>query len=414
MRWGRMLLLLFLPVLLAAGIHGQEAVGIEILSLGAVLRGDTPIVEILEPEPGVRQTLVPTRRASEMDPEDAKRYVRLYFPKTFSELVEHEFIIYVAAPDVRPLTTNQMNLLRRASDQGVPALADQGGISGYEAFEDAWMASGLHEIFPNDALAVVEHGVSHSLGLHTFTIALNEKDDLPPVLTPFGALGMEKYRVSHGFYVVPKQGATIWADMEGIFPEQGGRFPWLMSMPYGDGSSWNIGDNFVSSFWSNIYGDMRNPYRTDILMNIILHATGRDLPSDILVVHRQRVAFAEHIEDRRYATEVIEFSESFGAKVGAIYDALGEMDEIVREARQMYIEQDYEGSRIRMAEASQLMATLVADALRAKDRALAWVYTSEWLAITGTSIMVGWVVYILMIRRRLYSEAGRTVHRGSV
>ncbi len=414
MRWGRTLLSLLSLLLLAAGIQGQEDVGIEILCLGAVLRGDTPIVEILEPEPGVRQTLVPTRRASEMDPEDAKRYVRLYFPKTFPELLAHEFIIYVAAPDVRPLTTNQINLLRRASDQGVPALADQGGISGYEAFEDAWMASGLHEIFPNDAPAVVEHGVSHSLGLHTFTIALNENDDLASVLTPFRALGIEKYHVSHGFYVVPKQGVTIWADMKGLFPEQGSRFPWLMSMPYRDGSSWNLGDNFVSSFWSNIYGDMRNPYRTDILMNIILHATGRDLPSDILVVHRQRVAFAEYIQDRRYATEVIEFSESFGADVGTIYDALGGMDQVVREARQRYIQQDYEGSRVRMVEASELMASLVADALKAKDRALAWVYTSEWLALTGTSVIVGWAVYILMIKRRLYSEAGRTPHRASL
>jgi hypothetical protein len=37
-----------------------------------------------------------------------------------------------------------------------------------------------------------------------------------------------------------------------------------------------------------------------------------------------------------------------------------------------------------------------------KDRALAWVYVTEWLAITGTTMICGYVLWAIMVRRRLY------------
>ncbi|MBU7004998.1 MAG: hypothetical protein HXS50_05485 [Theionarchaea archaeon] len=396
--------------LLQAGICADY---IKIFSIGAVLAGDTPIIEILEPEPAVRMALLPTRRASEMEPETARRYVRLYFPKTYDDLRSYDMILYVAAPDVRPLTTGQIQLLRRATEEGVPAFADQGGISGYESFEDAWMASGLHEIFPNDAPAVVQHGVEHTLGLNTFTIAINRDDSLPRVLSPFIDLGVERYVVSHGFYVVPRQGAISWGDMKGAFPEKGTSTPWLMSIDYEGTLTWNMGDNFVSSFWGSRFGEMRNPYRTDILMNVILHSVGRELPLDILEVHNQREAFGRFIQQRRFLLEVIDFAEDFGANVGGLYESLREVDAAVDHAKSAYLDQDYEESGSLMADVFDSLENLNAEAFDAKDRALAWVFASEWMAITGTSIVTGWVLHFLMVKRRLYSESGRTSFRDS-
>ncbi len=393
-------------LLLGVAVGAQAP--IQVLSIGAVLAGDTPIIEILSPEPAVSQTLVPTRRASEMEPDTAKRYVRLYFPKTYDLLREHAFIIYVAAPDVRPLTTAQIQQLRRATEEGMPAFADQGGISGYTSFEEAWMVSGLHEIFPNDAVAVVEHGVEHSLDLSTFRISVQRDQILPAVLTPFVELGIERYVVSHGFYVVPKQGATIWAEMKGLFPEKGRFFPWLMSMEVGGGLTWNMGDNFVSSFWASRFGEMRNPYRTDVLMNVIYHSVGWQLPEDIILVHRQRQAFADYIQRRRFVLEVFEFAESFGAAISKLHDDVGRADFARDDAERRYLEQDYGGSEAMMAEAFSVLDDVNRDALRAKDRALLWVYMIEWLAVTATLLVSGLVLHSLMFRRRLYSESGRT------
>jgi hypothetical protein len=43
-----------------------------------------------------------------------------------------------------------------------------------------------------------------------------------------------------------------------------------------------------------------------------------------------------------------------------------------------------------------------------KDRALLWVYLIEWLAVTGTCLAAGFVLWTLMVRRRLYKEIAVT------
>jgi len=43
-------------------------------------------------------------------------------------------------------------------------------------------------------------------------------------------------------------------------------------------------------------------------------------------------------------------------------------------------------------------------AMRLKDRALLWVYVTEWCAVSGTLLVSGLVVYSLLVRRKLYRE----------
>jgi hypothetical protein len=43
---------------------------------------------------------------------------------------------------------------------------------------------------------------------------------------------------------------------------------------------------------------------------------------------------------------------------------------------------------------------------RAKDEALLWVYITEWCALLATLMTSSYVVWTLMVRRRLYREAG--------
>jgi len=46
--------------------------------------------------------------------------------------------------------------------------------------------------------------------------------------------------------------------------------------------------------------------------------------------------------------------------------------------------------------------------MRLKDMALMWVYVSEWAAVLGTSLLAGYVVFTLMLRRAMYRQAGMT------
>jgi hypothetical protein len=47
-------------------------------------------------------------------------------------------------------------------------------------------------------------------------------------------------------------------------------------------------------------------------------------------------------------------------------------------------------------------------AMELKDRALFWVYLTEWSAVTGTLLASGFLVYDLLVKRRLYREVDTT------
>jgi hypothetical protein len=51
---------------------------------------------------------------------------------------------------------------------------------------------------------------------------------------------------------------------------------------------------------------------------------------------------------------------------------------------------------------------LTAEAVKLKDQALLWVYISEWLAVTSTSIFAGFTLWTLMVRRRKYRTTRST------
>ena len=42
--------------------------------------------------------------------------------------------------------------------------------------------------------------------------------------------------------------------------------------------------------------------------------------------------------------------------------------------------------------------------MRIKNQTLFWVYVVEWLSVTGVSLLSGFVVWTLMIRKKLYRE----------
>ena len=48
------------------------------------------------------------------------------------------------------------------------------------------------------------------------------------------------------------------------------------------------------------------------------------------------------------------------------------------------------------------------ESVKIKDRALMWVYMTEWLAVMGTLAICGSIIWALMVKRRLYKEVSVT------
>jgi uncharacterized membrane protein YgdD (TMEM256/DUF423 family) len=51
-----------------------------------------------------------------------------------------------------------------------------------------------------------------------------------------------------------------------------------------------------------------------------------------------------------------------------------------------------------------MIRELEQQAVELKNQALIWVYAVEWLAVTGTALFCGFILWTIMVQRRLYKE----------
>lgn len=61
-----------------------------------------------------------------------------------------------------------------------------------------------------------------------------------------------------------------------------------------------------------------------------------------------------------------------------------------------------------MLESLELFSRAEEVARREKNIALMWVYVIEWLVTVSTFFIAGFVLWSLMVRRRLYREVAKT------
>jgi hypothetical protein len=104
----------------------------------------------------------------------------------------------------------------------------------------------------------------------------------------------------------------------------------------------------------------------------------------------------------------MEFADTFGANTNELNQNLADTEKLRKSADELWIQEDYVGSLAALGDALASLAEDMEDAVKAKDRALLWVYIIEWLSVMGTSLITGVVLWTLMVRRRLYREVGAT------
>ncbi len=389
---------------------GLEVDRIGVLGTGQVLPHECPLSGWLKDEPGFRLTLVPTKGDFVLlIREDQKRLVRLYFPRTRDELVrDYRFIVFVDA-DIFPYTARQLEDMRYAvGEAGLGALASLGGaVFGYTyvygCMYEEWASSVLAEIFPHDFLRPNSGQLVPS-----FTIEVDGRADLAPILKMFVPLGIESV-IGRGWGMVhPKQGSTVWAWIRPIGVP--GRSPFLVSMPYGPKGAltWCTADDLDHPWWSSVYEPSTNEYAQDVFLNILHYSLGHHLPDDILAVHDVRIKLTRYQGWRTSAIGMLEFLERFRAPSRDLLAEIASMDSRVEEAKARYVLQEYQ-------EAGELMESLLstvhdfdAKAMREKDRALLWIYATEWLAVTGTLLVTLTLIQVLMVKRSLYRRVQAT------
>jgi hypothetical protein len=147
-------------------------------------------------------------------------------------------------------------------------------------------------------------------------------------------------------------------------------------------------------------------YFPDLVYNHLYFVSGADAPEDVEYAHRTRELFIDVRVRRTITLSLLDFVGIFGGNVAEVEDDLGRMDDVRRGAERDYISGDYEG-------ASEILNGILVEYGVIEDRlaeikatALLWIYISEWLVVSSSSMVCGAVLWMLMVRRRLYREAG--------
>jgi len=338
--------------------------------------------------------------------EEGKRYVRMYFPRTYERLAEYEFVIFEGTEMVHFSSTQQRWLHDAVRDHGMGGLNSRSLLSG--VYYGQWIASVTQLAFPNDVDAVIT-GPWWKFD-QTMEIVLNEDPSLKPVLLMFRGKPIKWTLTRYdAMVVVPRPGATIWSWIKGPFPELSipwpGYTPHLISWKYGNGTTWTCHDRTVN-WWQDVRD--ANPYGLDMIMNMVLYSTERDLPQDIDVIHSIRKRFTEFRTRKQLVISTIEFGQKFGASMAKAEAGLAGLEGQYLAARDAYVDQ-------REAETSEMVDRLIEDSRQANDvameelnRALLWIHVINWLVVCGTFMASGFVLWTLMVRRRLYREVAST------
>jgi hypothetical protein len=149
-------------------------------------------------------------------------------------------------------------------------------------------------------------------------------------------------------------------------------------------------------------------YALDFGGNLMIYLDRRPVPQDVQLVHNLRMRMFEISTRKSLLFGLLEFCDSFGANTGRIHVKIEEADRIALDALPAYLDLRFEEVLEAYEEVFDLIRQIEEEAVDLKNQALLWVFVLEWLAVSGTSLLAGSVLWSLMIRRRLWREVGTT------
>jgi len=379
---------------------------IKVLAVGMVAPGSSPIPGWLETEPALSGGLIPNRYAvGVFELEDAKRMVRIYFPRTEKGLADYDIIVF-SGGCVRGFDLSQAAMVESQVSRGMAALTDIGGVSSSADLWNEWLSLGMDRLFPNDVRAMTSGPYRDDM---PFRIEVSDSADLGEVLRVFVPLGIENVPGFNAYLLIPLQGAKVWAVTRGNWPGVYPRPPWLMSWKYNKGFTWALADAFTFEFWSGFYARIgANRYALDIFVNMILEATGRDLPDDIMLVHSVRQNLRVYGDAESTLYEVVDFLEQLGANTRGLNGRIVDIKRKRNSAEEAYLSQDYELANLLIDEALGDAYSIRDSVEKLRKTTMFWIFLTEWSVVSATLMAAGSALYWLMIRRRLYRQVATT------
>lgn len=375
-------------LLLPVGYAGKR---IRVICLGDVIDqyGGFNSFVIIRDDPAIVTTLVPSR-PDYVSLEVATRNLRVYMPRTYEIYISGQNATVISDCDRMIIRLEWIEWMVNSVSEGGLGFLWLGSIASQDQAFESWEGSTLAEIAPVKPAPRLDIWGSFNL--------INEYPD--DVL--MGSLPWEDSPpIMHFNTQIPKQGSSVLASSD---PHH---YP-LMTF-------WSLGRGAMLSFSGKFPRGMENWARgwrffPQAMIYMTYRVAGRELPEDPLFFETIIREFREQGERGSVIVSVLDFAQRFGARVDALHARLIGLDRSRKEAEDLYIDQRYTDSLELMDRIGGEQMSLINEAIKAKDQAFLWIYVSEWMAISGAFMLSGFVLWTLMVKRRLYTEAGSSTH----
>jgi hypothetical protein len=404
---------LAIPAIIMQVSLAQDPRIMRVLATGEVDTSYCPIYDLCAAEPSLDATLAVAREmhGTTYGERGLRRMIRLYIPRNLEGMLEYDFIL-INQPVFRYFSHTSIDQMRSAiAEHGVGAMCFM--ESQYYDIYGPWLETELSKCFPYDHYANIRLGAP---GDKPYNLEVVRDSSLPPLMTPYVPLGIEGVKpYGQARPTFEKEGATVWAYCRSeAFSYMGiTRFPLFISWEYGPGRAlvWTTADQFDSPMWRT--NDGRERFVLDIFTGIVWLSSGWDLPEDPIRVRTIRESFSVLRSRIVLVDSLIAFVDGFGANTREPEMMLGGLRDMLGRAGSLYLDHEFDLAGAQLSDAFDLAGRIELVSIELKERALFWVYLIEWLTVMATSMVCGFVLWSLMVRRRLYREVATTRPMGS-
>jgi hypothetical protein len=321
--------------------------------------------------------------------EGIRRLVRLYMPRSYEAMITRHDLTVLSDANPFFMNENHLTWIRESVTQEGFGMLMVGGVESFGAPKGMPWTS-LEDMLPVDITFDLEGGYYYP----SFKVE-------PATDHPFTrSLPWESIPLFHGMNrLILRSAATL------LLKAEGHPHPPLSYWDFGEGRCVAHAPDFTPSSGQDV---MRWEYYLDYVGNIAYLATDGEIPEDYLLIHSLRTGFWSMRVRLTSIADTLNFVEKFGANTNPVERKMGEAGDLVRVAEDLYVRKEFDAAKGRLEDIDEAMIALQEDAMSLKDQALFWVYAIEWGVTAGTSLLAGFVIWTLMVRRRLYREVEGT------
>jgi hypothetical protein len=329
---------------------------------------------------------------------EAFRMLRLYLPRSRDRFLSEFDVVAIGGMEALHLRPDFQQWVKEGlSDRGLGfIMADDSSSFGTSGSHTSWYLVPIGEIIPVDDKPIGGSPYGTKEAFHV--VPVDTEHEFTRNI-PWQEVWLEANNRPW-----PKEGSTVVTKMSGEYPLNRGKVLmayWELGAAGGRSVAWIHAWNWSPDFW-------RWRYSHDVIAHVVYFASSVAIPEDLVLVHSIRERIHDYYFARVYALSTLDFADKFRANTAAVEALLDRTHDLKENADRLFLDQDYEGAAATMDGALSSLDETIREAIRAKDRALVWVFAIEWLVVSATSMLVGALVWSLMVRRRLYREVGET------